>query len=119
MIKNGQAYTEAATYVAKTRRLTSDIYEKSHFDGWIDEAIVWDDIVNVCCDVMEEMKIDTCSHYCYDVMGRCSEVFKEQAHNNELINNAIIETISSFIKFLEDKSIGDWRDNLICEEDSM
>ena len=66
---------------------------------------------------MEEMKIDTCSNYCYDVISRCYEVMEEQVHNGELINDEIIKTISSFIKFLEDKSIGDWRDNLVYEED--
>ena len=117
MIENGQTYTKIATYVAKTRHLTSDIYEESHFESEIQNNIVWDDIMNVCCDIMEEMKIDTCSDYCYDVMERCRKVFTEQANNDELINDVIIETISSFIKFLEDKSIGDWHDNLTHEYD--
>lgn len=120
MIENGKTYTEIATYVAKTRYLTSDIYddeEDSHFDGWIDQMVIWDNILNVCCDIMEEMKIDTSSDYCYDVMERCREVFYNQSYNNGLINDVIIETVSSFIKFLEDKSIGDWHDNLICEYD--
>ena len=117
MIKNGQTYTEIATYVAKTCRLTDDDYEESHFDSEIQEDIVWDDIVDVCCDIMEEMKIDMWSNYSHDVIDRCHEVLEEQAQNGELINNAIIKTISSFIKFLEDRSIGNWRDNLICEDD--
>ena len=117
MIKNGQTYKEAATYVAEKRRVISDIYEGCHFDDETHEDIVWDEIVDACCDVMEEMKIDTCSDYCYNVISRCYEVLEEQANNGKLINEAIIKTISSFIKFLEDKSIGDWRDNLICEDD--
>ena len=117
MIRNGQTYTEIATYVAKTRRLIDDDEEESHFDPEIQEEIVWDDIVDVCCDIMEEMKIDMWSNYSRDVIDRCHEVIEEQVHNGETINNAVIKTISSFIKFLEDRSIGNWRDNLICEDD--